>query len=52
MSEQQPRWARTYGQIWQEFRDEYVPRGLSERELRQIHLKWIQIRALVTGRAK
>jgi hypothetical protein len=36
----------TYGQIWQRFRTVYAPRGVSEHELRNIHLKWKRI---VTG---
>ena len=43
MSEKQV--PRTYGQIWERYKAEFMPKGLTERELRQIHVKWIDARA-------
>lgn len=38
---------KTYGEIWQMFRDEHVRNGLKEVELRAIHQRWINIAASV-----
>jgi hypothetical protein len=36
---------KSYRQIWAEFKAEFLPKGLRERELREIHLRWINARA-------
>lgn len=49
MTDEQARRERTYGQIWQQFKADFLPKGLREQELRDIHHRWINARAYAEG---
>lgn len=47
--EQGRRPERSHKQIWDQFRAEFEPKGLTERELRTIHQRWIDARVYADG---